>query len=114
MGAHNNVHIPGESWPGWTWYAIEFGIVLAVAMVISWKVSDAILPNIAAAVGHGGVLESWENINIHSDEFKALEAAIENRIIFASNWVFYSILGAVFAGWYILIRGFALKKRILN
>ena len=39
MGAHPNVHVPKESWPGWTWYAIEFGIVLAVSFVIGWKVS---------------------------------------------------------------------------
>lgn len=114
MVAHDNVHIPNESWPNWTWYAIEFGIVLAVSMVISWKISDAILPSVAAAVGHGGVLESWEGINIHSEEFKALADEVENRIVFVSNWVFYAILGAVFLGWYVLIRGFALKKRILN
>lgn len=114
MGAHNNVHIPGESWPGWTWYAIEFGIVLAAAMVVSWKVSDAILPQIASAAGHGAALESWAGITIHSDEFGALAPEIRNRIETASNWAFYGILGAVFLGWYILIRGFALKKRVLG
>ncbi|MFM8659082.1 MAG: hypothetical protein ACKOCQ_04010 [Candidatus Nitrosotenuis sp.] len=31
MGAHNNVHIPGESWPHFTWLAIEFFVVLAIA-----------------------------------------------------------------------------------
>ena len=31
MGANPYVHIPKESWPGWTWYAIEFGIVLALS-----------------------------------------------------------------------------------
>lgn len=35
MGAHNNVHIPSEAWPRWTWFAIEFGIVLAVSMLSS-------------------------------------------------------------------------------
>ncbi len=38
MGAHNNVHIPKESWPRWTWYAIEFGIVLAVSMLVSREI----------------------------------------------------------------------------
>lgn len=114
MGAHNNVHIPSESWPHWTWYAIEFGIVLAVAMVISWKVSDAILPDVAAAVGHGGALESWDSINIHSEEFTALAADVKNRIVHTSNWIFYGILGGVFLGWYVIIRGFVLKKRILD
>ncbi len=42
MGAHNNVHIPKESWPVWTWYAIEFGIVLAVSMLVSREIVGSI------------------------------------------------------------------------
>jgi len=42
MGAHNNVHIPKESWPNWTWYAIEFGIVLAVSMLVSRELVNSI------------------------------------------------------------------------
>lgn len=42
MGAHNNVHIPSESWPSWTWYAIEFGIVLAVSMLVSREIVNSI------------------------------------------------------------------------
>ncbi len=42
MGVHNNVHIPSESWPNWTWYAIEFGIVLAVSMLVSREITDSI------------------------------------------------------------------------
>ena len=42
MGVHNNVHIPSESWPHWTWYAIEFGIVMAVSMLVSREVTDSI------------------------------------------------------------------------
>lgn len=114
MSPHNNVHIPSESWPNWTWYAIEFAVVLAVAMVISWKISDAILPQVATLVGHGDALASWEGISIHSKEFTDLAADVETRIIAASNWVFYGIVGAVFLGWYILIRSFALKKRVLS
>ena len=38
MGAHNNVHIPKESWPFWTWLAIEFFIVLAVGALSSREV----------------------------------------------------------------------------
>ena len=41
--AHPNVHVPKESWPRWTWFALEFGIVLAISMVIAWKVSEHIL-----------------------------------------------------------------------
>jgi len=39
--AHDNIHIPKESWPHWTWYAIEFFITLAIAMVIAFKSTDA-------------------------------------------------------------------------
>lgn len=42
MGAHSNVHIPKESWPRWTWYAIEFGIVLAVSMLVSREITNSI------------------------------------------------------------------------
>lgn len=41
MGAHSNVHIPKESWPHWTWYAIEFGIVLAVSMLVSREITNS-------------------------------------------------------------------------
>lgn len=114
MVAHDNVHIPTESWPNWTWHALEFGIVLAIALVIGWKVSDQILHNIAIALGHGEALESWAGISVHSPDFKALEDAIENRIVSISNWVFYGIFGTVFGAWYLVIRGFVLKKKILR
>jgi len=42
MGAHPNVHVPKESWPSWTWYAIEFGIVIAVAMLASREITNSI------------------------------------------------------------------------
>jgi hypothetical protein len=35
MGAHNNIHIPKESWPAFLWYAIEFFIVLGAGLGIS-------------------------------------------------------------------------------
>lgn len=40
MGAHNNVHVPKESWPVFLWYAIEFFIVLAVGLLISYNSMD--------------------------------------------------------------------------
>ncbi len=40
MGAHNNVHIPKESWPAFAWYAIEFGIVMAAGLLISANSMD--------------------------------------------------------------------------
>ena len=42
MGAHPNVHVPKESWPNWIWYAIEFGIVLAVSMLVSREITNSI------------------------------------------------------------------------
>lgn len=80
MGAHNNVYIPKESWPRWTWYAIEFGIVLAISMLVSREITDS----------------------------------IEGLDPTAQNWVFYSIVGGIFLGWYIIIRGLILKKNILE
>ena len=35
MGAHNNVHVPKESWPAFLWYAIEFFIVLGAGIGIA-------------------------------------------------------------------------------
>ena len=80
MGVHNNVHIPSESWPHWTWYAIEFGIVMAVSMLVSREITDS----------------------------------IESLGPTQQNWVFYGIVGGIFLAWYILIRGYVLKKRILE
>lgn len=80
MVTHNNVHIPKESWPRWTWYAIEFFIVLATSLLVSREITNSI----------GGLDESMQ------------------------NWVFYSIVGTIFLGWYIIIRGFIFKKKILE
>ena len=40
--AHPNVHVPKESWPRWTWFALEFGIVLAVSMLVSREITNSI------------------------------------------------------------------------
>ena len=42
MGSNPNVHIPKESWPSWTWYAIEFGIVIAISMLVSREITNSI------------------------------------------------------------------------
>lgn len=80
MGVHNNVHIPKESWPSWTWFVIEFGIVLTISMLVSREITNS----------------------------------IENLTPEIQNWVFFAIVGAIFLGWYIIIRGLVLKKRILE
>ena len=38
--------------------------------------------------------------------FESLEETMQ-------NWVYFGLLTAIFAGWYIIIRGFILKKPIL-
>lgn len=80
MGAHPNVHVPKESWPSWTWYAIEFGIVLAISMLVSREITNS---------------------------FEELTPEIQ-------NYVFMGIVGIIFLAWYIGIRGFILKKKILR
>ena len=67
MVAHDNVHIPTESWPNWTWYALEFGIVLAISLVIGWKVikSFKYLKLLLRCA-----LESWIGLSIHSPRIK--------------------------------------------
>ncbi len=42
MGVHPNIHIPKESWPHWTWYAIECVILIAVSLIASSKITDSI------------------------------------------------------------------------
>ena len=40
MGAHNNIHVPKESWPAFLWYAIEFFIVLGAGIGIAVNSMD--------------------------------------------------------------------------
>ena len=42
MGVHNNVHIPRESWPHFTWLLVEFAIVFAISNVIAFLASPAL------------------------------------------------------------------------
>ena len=78
--AHPNVHVPKESWPRWTWFALEFGLVLAVSMLVSREITNSI-----------------EELNPE-----------------LQNYVFMGIVGLIFLAWYIVIRGFILKKKILR
>jgi len=82
MGVNPYIHIPKESWPSWTWYAIECVIVIALSMITSSKITDSI------------------------------EAIAELPEI--QNYVFMGIVGLIFLIWYIGIRGFILKKKILR
>ncbi len=81
MGVHNNVHIPRESWPYWTWLAIEFFIVMAIAALVSRE--------------------------IVTSQFSNFDTAMQ-------NWLFFGIIGVIYAGWYIGIRYLILKKKVLE
>ncbi|AJW69729.1 hypothetical protein [Nitrosopumilus adriaticus] len=80
MGVNPYIHIPKESWPSWTWYAIECIIVLAISLVASSKITDS---------------------------FEGLDPQTQ-------NYMFLGIAGLIFLAWYIGIRGFILKKKILE
>ena len=82
MTVHNNVYIPRESWPYWTWFVIEFFIVLTAVLLIS----DELM----------GFLKEF---NL-TEEIK--------------NWIFWSIVGFLFFDWYVILRRFVLKRKILE
>lgn len=81
MGAHSNVHIPKESWPYFTWLAIEFFIVLAAAALSSREVVNMIAKDATPSM---------------------------------QNWYFFGIISAIIIAWYIVIRPFVFKKKILE
>ncbi len=80
MVVHSNIHIPRESWPHWTWYAIECVLVIVLSFIASVKITDSF-----------GELP----VDVH-------------------NYMITGIFGAFFFIWYIGIRGFILKKKILG
>ena len=41
MVAHDNIHIPKESFPNWIWYAIEAIIVIGISFGISFKLAES-------------------------------------------------------------------------
>lgn len=50
MGVHNNVHIPKESWPHFTWLAIEFFIVMAIAALSSREIVNVVAKDMEPAM----------------------------------------------------------------
>ena len=69
--------------------------------------------------------ESWPNWIWYAAEFfivlatsmlvsREITDSIEGLEASMQNWVFYGIITGIFIGWYIIIRGFILKKRILE
>jgi len=80
MVVHPNIHIPKESWPHWTWYAIECVLVIVLSFLAAVKITDSF-----------GELP----VDIH-------------------NYMIAGIVGIFFLVWYVGIRGFILKKKILR
>ena len=80
MVVHPNIHIPKESWPHWTWYAIECVLVIVLSFLAAVKITDSF-----------GELP----VDVH-------------------NYMIAGIVGVSFLIWYIGIRGFILKKKILQ
>ncbi len=80
MVTHDNIHIPKESWPHWTWYAIECVLVIVLSFLAAVKITDSF-----------GELP----VDVH-------------------NYMIAGIVGLSFLVWYVGIRGFILKKKILR
>jgi hypothetical protein len=104
MPARNNIHVPSESWPFFSWYVIEFAIVIALAIVVSWQINPFFEDYV--------VMNGWE-CEQESQETNctiADEATVQQTSL---NWIFWGIVGAIFAGWYLGARRFVLKRKIL-
>jgi len=105
VGSHDNIHIPKESWPHFTWYVIEFFIVLGIAVLIAFQVTP-LFQEMTVSQG----LECYQES--HLTKCSPAEEPTTNEAVL--NWIFYSIISLVFLVWYIGIRGFVLKKKILQ
>ena len=75
MGVHNNVHIPGESWPHFTWLAIEFFVVLAIAALSSRELTNIIAKDAAPA------MQNWYFFGIIAVIVLAWYMGIRHRIL---------------------------------
>ena len=106
MVGRDNAHIPRESWPSFTWYLIEFAIVFAVANLIAFQ----IIPMVDEMVGQKNLLYC-EQVSWLAKCAPTEEEVSDKGLL---NWIYWSIVGAVFLGWYLLIRGLFLKKPILG
>ena len=102
---HNNIHIPTESWPVFTWFVIEFILVVAASNGIAYSTYTSF----EGVVGYQA-LECEQDSHILKcappDEPVRDEATL--------NWIYWGIVGACFCGWYLVIRPYGLKKPILK
>ena len=105
MSGLNKIHVPKESWPKFSWYIIEFAIVMAIAVVIAWQTSP-IFEDLV-------IMNGWdcEQVSHVTECSVAEEATVSQEML---NWIFWGIVGAIFLIWYLLIRGIVLKKYVLQ
>ena len=104
MPARNTVHVPSESWPFFSWFVIEFAVVIAIAVVIAWQTSPFFEDSV--------VMYGWE-CEQESQETNcsvAEEKSVNQEML---NWIFWAIVGVVFAGWYLVIRRIVWKRKVL-
>ena len=104
MPARNNIHVPSESWPFFSWYVIEFAIVISIAVVIGWQTSPLFEDSV--------VMYGWEceQVSQITECSTSDEPEMQQTML---NWIFWGIVGMVFAAWYLGARRFVLKRRIL-
>ena len=103
--ARNNVFIPSEGWNKAYWFMIEFAIVFAVALVIGWATSPLYKP-----------LVTEQQLECHQISHEVeCDLAEEPTVNQSSlNWIFWGTAGGIVLAWYIVIRGFAIKKPVLG
>ena len=104
MPSRNNIHVPKESWPYYSWFLIEFAIVIAIAIVIAWQTNPFFEDSV--------MMYGWE-CEQESQETNcsvAEEKSVNQEML---NWIFWGIVGLVFAGWYLVIRRLVWKRKVL-
>ena len=104
MPARNNIHVPSESWPFFSWYVIEFAIVISIAVVIGWQTSPFFEESV---VMYGWECEQTSQI---TDCTMSDEPEMQQTML---NWIFWGIVGIVFAAWYLGIRRLVWKRKVL-
>ena len=105
MATHDNIHIPGESFPHWIWFTIEFFIVLGIALGIAHQITPALEDVV--------VSQNWVCIQeSHKTNCSQEEEVTPNVQMLI--WIFWAIVTAIFFIWYVVIRSWILKKPILR
>lgn len=105
MATHDNIHIPGQSFPHWIWFTIEFFIVLGIALGISHQLTPAFEDIV--------VSQNWVCIQESHITTCSQEEEVTTNVQMLI-WIFWGMITAIFFIWYIVIRGLILKKPILG